>query len=187
MLIWWIPLPLASFCPRKSLVPCCVQLIVTNLWLYGQPRVARSIGGLWWSCLSDSMVWMEQFPNHTSWIDYQPHYRFTVPFFHSFTYLCFPALSSLWSGPPLLHLFLCLCSSHDFLFKHIFFRVLNNPWMAFSKAIFCHPSYRLLAKVSGIPFPLLLSLVSGTVSIRFGFINHFVSLWFPAPLTVLLK
>ena len=117
-LLWSISLPLASICPRKSLVPCCVQLFVTNLWLSGQPLVARSIGGLWWSCLSDSVLWMEQFPNHTSWIDYQPHYRFTVPFFHFFTYLYFPFPSSLWSCPPLfLQFFLCLYT----LFKQIFF------------------------------------------------------------------
>ena len=46
MLVRLIPSPLASICPRKSLVPCCVQLVITNLWLYGQPFVARSIGGL---------------------------------------------------------------------------------------------------------------------------------------------
>mgnify|MGYP003487762480 FL=1 len=117
-LLWSLSLPLASICPRKSLVPCCVQLFVTNLWLYGQPLVARSIGRLWWSCLSDSVIWMKQLPNQTSWIDYQPQYRFTVPFFHFFTYLYFPFPSSLWSCPPLLlQFFLFLCA----LFKHIFF------------------------------------------------------------------
>ena len=78
-LLWSLSLPLASICPRKSLVPCCVQLIVTNLWLYGQPFVARSIGGLWRLCLSDFLR-MEQFPNHISWFYTNPN---TGSLFHS--------------------------------------------------------------------------------------------------------
>src|SRR3990170_8795489 len=75
-----IPSPLTSICPRKSLVPCCVQLFVTNLWLYGQPFVARSIGGLCWLCFSDSFYEWNSFP-------IKPHCFITKPYtgslFHS--------------------------------------------------------------------------------------------------------
>lgn len=107
----------------------------------------------------------------------------------SFLYLplCFSVLSSLCSGSPLLHFFICLCSSHDFLFNHIFFRVLNNPWMAFSRAIFCHPSYGLLTQYPGFLFPHSFLWWVEQFPCYLGFLNHFVSLWFPAPLTVIVK
>ena len=163
--------PLASFCPRKSLVPCCVQWFVTNLWLYGQPLVARSIGGLWRSCLSDSILWMEQLPNHISWFYTNPYAGFLS---HSFIPL--PTSASLFFHLFGLVLLSCTFSSafapHTTSFLNIsFFGCwITHEWLfqsAFTRKIFSYLLFLIPGKSILVPFSLTPFLVSGTVSISF--------------------